>query len=146
LKRQRAPHCSCSAPVKYLSATKLALFSFSYEKYVRVILVFIGHTSDYPPFKFNHVCTETGPVEISKLYRRCHSKKQFYGSPTRIQGRSVRARPNSLATFAKCAVSACFPFPSDHKSTKTTRKTHLTIIKSPFENGMHLTVNMNYGN
>jgi hypothetical protein len=168
LKRQRAPDCSCSAPAKNMSAAKFALFSFSYERYVRVI--FTGHTSDYPPLKFNHFYTETGPVEISKLNRRCHSKKQFYGSPTRIQGRSGRARPNSLATFVKCAVSACFPFPSDHKSTKTTRKNkamdliqtltqhlhltmdliqtptqhlHLTVIKSPFENGMHVTVNMN---
>jgi len=67
LKRQRAPDCSSSAPAKNPSAAKLALFSFSYERYVRVILVFTGHTPDYPPFKFEHVYTETGPVEISKL-------------------------------------------------------------------------------
>lgn len=154
LKRQRAPDCSSSAPAKNPSAAKLALFSFSYERYVRVILVFTGHTPDYPPFKFEHVYTETGPVEISKLNRWCHSKKQFYGSPTRIQGTSGRARPNSLATSVKCVVSACSRFQSDNKSTKTTRKnkamvliqTHLqlTTIKPPFENGMHVTVNMNH--
>jgi len=80
-------------------------------------------------------------------------KKQFYGSPTRIRGKFDLARSSSLATFIKCAVSACFPFSSEHKSTKTTRKNramdiiqthlHLTIIISPLENGTHVTVNMN---
>ena len=135
MKRQRAPDFSCSALAKNLSASKLAIFISSYERYVRVI--FTSHTSDYPPFKFNHVYTETGPVETSKLNRRCHRK-----SNSTDHRPAYRVEPDltPLATFVKCAVSACFPFPSDHKGTKTTRKNKATDLIQT------LTLTLSYNN